>query len=359
MLVFGSNNNYQLQITNYQLQIYMKIIFFGTPEFAVPTLSSLLTHPEFEVVAVVTQPDKRRGRGNQLMPSPVKMAALNHSLPVLQPSRIKKDTETIAQLRAAEADVFVVVAYGQILSQEILDIPNIACVNVHGSILPKYRGAAPIQRCLYEGEKETGITTMLMDAGMDTGAMLLKDFAGITLLDNADSLGDRLSEIGADLLVETLVKFRDGKIEAIPQNEAEATYAPMIKGVDFVLDWSKSAIALHNQVRGFHPDCTTTFRGNSLKVMATAPVGPEYWLQLPPELRVLEREWPVLSQLSGENGAVVKLVKGLGAIVQTGNGLLLLREVQLAGKKVQSGVDFANGTRLAAGEIFGGVEVKG
>ncbi|WP_377476671.1 MAG: methionyl-tRNA formyltransferase [Microcoleus anatoxicus] len=337
----------------------MKIIFFGTPEFAVPTLSSLLTHPEFEVVAVVTQPDKRRGRGNQLMPSPVKMAALNHSLPVLQPSRIKKDTETIAQLRAAEADVFVVVAYGQILSQEILDIPNIACVNVHGSILPKYRGAAPIQRCLYEGEKETGITTMLMDAGMDTGAMLLKDFAGITLLDNADSLGDRLSEIGADLLVETLVKFRDGKIEAIPQNEAEATYAPMIKGVDFVLDWSKSAIALHNQVRGFHPDCTTTFRGNSLKVMATAPVGPEYWLQLPPELRVLEREWPVLSQLSGENGAVVKLVKGLGAIVQTGNGLLLLREVQLAGKKVQSGVDFANGTRLAAGEIFGGVEVKG
>ncbi|MEP6519368.1 methionyl-tRNA formyltransferase [Microcoleus vaginatus] len=331
----------------------MKIVFFGTPDFAVPTLSSLLSHPEFEVVGVVTQPDKRRGRGNQLMPSPVKDVALNHSLPVWQPRRIKKDAETLAKLREAEADVFVVVAYGQILSQEILDIPSLACVNVHGSILPKYRGAAPIQRCLFDGEKTTGITTMLMDAGMDTGGMLLKAFAGISLLDNADSLADRLAEIGADLLVETLVKLRDDEIEAVVQNDAEATYAPMIKSADYVLDWSKSAIALHNQVRGFFPDCTTTFRDNSLKVIATVPVGPEYWLQVPADLRVLEREWPVLAQLSGANGEVVKVVKGLGAIVQTGDGLLLLREVQLAGKKVQSGVDFANGTRLAVGEIFG------
>ena len=331
----------------------MKIVFFGTPDFAVPTLSSLLSHPEFEVVGVVTQPDKRRGRGNILMPPPVKDVALNHSLPVWQPPRIKKDAETLAKLREAEADVFVVVAYGQILSQEILDIPSLACVNVHGSILPKYRGAAPIQRCLFDGEKTIGITTMLMDAGMDTGAMLLKAFAGISLLDNADSLADRLAEMGADLLVETLVKLRDDQVKAVAQDDAEATYAPMIKSADYVLDWSKSAIALHNQVRGFFPDCTTTFRGNSLKVMATVPVGPEYWLQLPPELRVLEREWPVLTALPGAKGEVVKVVKGLGAIVQTGDGLLLLREVQLAGKKVQSGVDFANGTRLATGEIFG------
>lgn len=336
----------------------MKIVFFGTPDFAVPTLSSLLSHPEFEVVGVVTQPDKRRGRGNKLRPSPIKDVALNHSLPVFQPRRIKKDAETIAMLRETEADVFVVVAYGQILSQEILDIPSLACVNVHGSILPKYRGAAPIQRCLFDGEKETGITTMLMDAGMDTGAMLLKSFAGISLLDNADSLGDRLADVGADLLTETLVMLRDGKVDAVVQDDAEATYAPMIKTADFVLDWSQSSIALHNQVRGFFPDCTTTFRGNSLKVSATVPVAPEYWLQMPPELRVLERDWDVLSQLSGENGAVVKVVKGLGAIVQTGDGLLLLREVQLAGKKVQSGVDFANGTRLVVGEVFGKVEVK-
>jgi methionyl-tRNA formyltransferase len=314
----------------------------------------LLSHPEFEVVGVVTQPDKRRGRGNKLMPPPVKDVALNHSLPVWQPPRIKKDAETLAKLREAQADVFVVVAYGQILSQEILDIPSLGCVNVHGSILPKYRGAAPIQRCLFDGEKTTGITTMLMDAGMDTGPMLLKAFAGISLLDNADSLGDRLAEIGADLLVETLVKLRDDKVKPVVQDDAEATYAPMIKSADYLLDWSKSARSLHNQVRGFFPDCTTTFRGNSLKVMATVPVAPEYWLQLPPELRVLEREWPVLAQLSGANGEVVKVVKGLGAIVQTGDGLLLLREVQLPGKKVQSGVDFANGTRLAAGEVFGG-----
>lgn len=336
----------------------MKIVFFGTPDFAVPTLSSLLSHPEFEVVGVVTQPDKRRGRGNKLMPSPIKDVALNHSLPVFQPRRIKKDAETIAMLREAEADVFVVVAYGQILSQEILDIPSLACVNVHGSILPKYRGAAPIQRCLFDGEKETGITTMLMDAGMDTGAIFLKSFAGISLLDNADSLGDRLADVGADLLVETLIKLRDGKVDAVVQDDAEATYAPMIKAADFVLDWSQSAIALHNQVRGFFPDCTTTFRGNSLKVIATVPLGPEYWLQMPPELRILEREWPLLDQLSGANGEVVRVVKGLGAIVQTGDGLLLLREVQLAGKKVQSGVDFANGTRLMAGEVFGMVEVN-
>ncbi|MEG5037318.1 methionyl-tRNA formyltransferase [Microcoleus sp. AT3-D2] len=335
----------------------MKIVFFGTPDFAVPTLSSLLSHPEFEVVGVVTQPDKRRGRGNQLMFSPVKDVALNHSLPVWQPRRIKKDAETLAKLREAEADVFVVVAYGQILSQEILDIPSLGCVNVHGSILPKYRGAAPIQRCLFDGEKTTGITTMLMDAGMDTGAMLLKAFAGISLLDNADSLADRLAEVGADLLVETLVKLRDDQIEAVVQDDAEATYAPMIKSADYVLDWSKSAIDLHNQVRGFFPDCTTTFRGNSLKVIATVPVGPEYWLQMPADLRVLEREWPVLAQLSGANGEVVKVVKGLGAIVQTGDGLLLLREVQLAGKKVQSGVDFANGTRLVVGEFFGNAGV--
>ena len=335
----------------------MKIVFFGTPDFAVPTLSSLLSHPEFEVVGVVTQPDKRRGRGNKLMPPPVKEVALNHSLPVWQPPRIKKDAETLAKLREAEADVFVVVAYGQILSQEILDIPSLACVNVHGSLLPKYRGAAPIQRCLFDGEKTTGITTMLMDAGMDTGAMLLKAFAGISLLDNADSLADRLAEIGADLLVETLVKLRDDQVKAVVQDDAEATYAPMIKSADYVLDWSKSARSLHNQVRGFFPDCTTTFRDNSLKVMATVPLGPEYWLQLPPELRVLEREWPVLAELSGANGEVVKVVKGLGAIVQTGDGLLLLREVQLPGKKVQSGVDFANGTRLAVGEVFGNTGV--
>ncbi|HLO48566.1 MAG TPA: methionyl-tRNA formyltransferase [Kamptonema sp.] len=332
----------------------MKIVFFGTPQFAVNSLENLLNHPDFEVVAVVTQPDKRRGRGNQLIPSPVKTTAVAHNLPVWQPQRIKKDDETLSLLKQTEADVFVVVAYGQILSQEILDMPQLGCVNVHGSILPQYRGAAPIQWCLYHGEKETGITTMLMDAGMDTGAMLLKAFAGITLLDNAVTVGERLSELGADLLVETLLKLGRGEVSAIPQDASEASYAPLIKNPDYAIDWSKSAIALHNQIRGFFPDCVTNFRGNSAKISATAPLGPEYWLKLPPDLRRLEQDWSTLSELSGKPGEVVKVIKNLGPIVQTGEGLLLLREVQLAGKKVQSGWDFANGTRLAAGEIFGG-----
>ncbi|NES83985.1 MAG: methionyl-tRNA formyltransferase, partial [Moorea sp. SIO2B7] len=159
----------------------MRVVFFGTPQFALPCLEGLLNHPEFEVVGVVTQPDKRRGRGNQLIPSPVKSIALAHKLPVWQPQRLKKHRETLTQLRQVKADAFVVVAYGQILSQEILDMPTAGCINVHGSILPKYRGAAPIQWCLYNGEAQTGITTMLMDAGMDTGAMLLKAYTPIRL----------------------------------------------------------------------------------------------------------------------------------------------------------------------------------
>ncbi|MBV8884887.1 MAG: methionyl-tRNA formyltransferase, partial [Chroococcidiopsidaceae cyanobacterium CP_BM_RX_35] len=145
----------------------MRVIFFGTPQFAVPTLERLLAHPAFEVLAVVTQSDKRRGRGNQLTPSPVKTVAIAHNLPVWQPQRVKKDTETLTKLQETQADVFDVIAYGQILSQAILDMPQLACINVHGSILPKYRGAAPIQWCLYHGDISTGITTMLMDAGMD------------------------------------------------------------------------------------------------------------------------------------------------------------------------------------------------
>ncbi|MBD1878208.1 methionyl-tRNA formyltransferase [Coleofasciculus sp. FACHB-T130] len=326
----------------------MKVIFFGTPQFAVPTLERLFANPEFEVLGVVTQPDKRRGRGNQMMPSPVKSVALTHQLPVWQPQRIKKDEETLAQLKQTNADVFVVVAYGQILSQQILDMPKLGCINVHGSILPKHRGAAPIQWCLYHGETETGIATMLMDAGMDTGAVLLKAYTPIGLLDNAQDLAQKLSEIGADLLVETLLKLERQEIEPIPQDESQATYAPLIKKPDYCLDWSKSAIALHNQVRGFFPDCVATFRGNPLKISATAPLGEAYW-QIAPELKVLS-DWSSLSSGSSHPGEVVSIVKGFGPIVQTGDGLLLLREIQMAGKRPQSGWDFANGTRLTVGE---------
>ncbi len=330
----------------------MKVVFFGTPQFAVPTLEKLLNHPEFEVLAVVTQPDKRRERGNQLTPSPIKTIATSVKLPVWQPQRVKKDTETLTQLKETGADVFVVVAYGQILSQEILDIPKLGCVNVHGSILPKYRGAAPIQWCLYNGETQTGITTMLMDAGMDTGPMLMVATTLIELLDNTQDLAHKLASIGADLLVETLLKLQRQEIEPIPQDNSEATYAPLIKKEDYGLNWSKSALALHNQIRGFYPNCTATWRNQPLKITASVPVGSAYVKELPPELRELVDYLPDLSKESGSPGAVVSIAKGMGAIIQTGEGLLLLRLVQLAGKRPQSGWDFVNGTRLAVGEVL-------
>ena len=331
----------------------MKIVFFGTPQFAVPTLEKLLNHSEFEVLAVVTQPDKRRERGNKLTPTPVKAIATAHNLPVWQPERVKKDTETLTQLKQLGADVFVVVAYGQILSSKILNMPKLACINVHGSILPKYRGAAPIQWCLYNGESETGITTMLMDVGMDTGAMLQIATTPIGLLDSAQDLADRLAAIGGDLLVETLLKLERQEIQPIPQDNLAATYAPLIQKQDYALDWSKSAIQLHNQIRGFYPNCTATFRNNLLKITASAPLGSVGDRNLPPELQELVHKLPDLSNLSDKPGVVVSITKGIGAIVQTGEGLLLLREVQLAGKRPQSGWDFVNGTRLTVGEVFG------
>ena len=331
----------------------MKVVFFGTPHFAVPTLEKLLNQPDVEVLAVVTQPDKRRERGNKLISSPVKTVAINHNLPVWQPPRIKKDTETLTQLRETDADVFVVVAYGQILSSEILDMPRLGCINVHGSILPQYRGAAPIQWCLYNGEKATGITTMLMDVGMDTGAMLLNATTPITLLDNTQDLAQRLSVIGGDLLVETLFKWESREIAPVPQDDAQATYAPLIQKQNYTLDWSKSAIQLHNQIRGFYPNCTATFRDQGIKIIASVPLGDAYGYEPTPELTAIYQKLPDLSTISGSIGEVVSIAKGIGAIIQTGAGLLLLREVQLAGKRPQSGWDFVNGNRLIVGEVFG------
>ncbi|WP_071187811.1 methionyl-tRNA formyltransferase [Trichormus sp. NMC-1] len=331
----------------------MKVVFFGTPQFAVPTLQKLLDHPEFQVLAVVSQPDKRRERGNQLTPSPVKALATTYNLPVWQPEKVKKDVETLSLLQQLEADVFIVVAYGQILSKKILKMPKLGCINVHGSILPQYRGAAPIQWCLYHGEKETGITTMLMDTGMDTGDMLLKATIPIKLLDNAQILADQLEVIGADLLVETLLKLELQEIEPIPQDNSAATYASLIQKQDYNLDWSKTAIQLHNQIRGFYPHCITTFRNQALKITATVPLDSAYIQELPPELQDKIHKIPNLSTISGVPGQVVNIVKGIGAIVQTGEGLLLLREVQLTGKRPQSGWDFVNGTRLTVGEMIG------
>lgn len=331
----------------------MRLVFFGTPQFAVPSLQRLLSEPDFEVVAVVTQPDKRRGRGKQMQPSPVKQVALGANCPVLTPKRLKKDAATLATLADSQADAFVVVAYGQILSQQILDMPRLGCINGHGSLLPAYRGAAPIQWCLVNGETETGMTTMAMDAGLDTGAMLLKSHWPIGLLDNFFEVGAALADQCADLLVETLRGLGAGRLTPTPQNEAQATYAPLIQKDDYGLDWGKSAIALHNQIRGFYPNCVTSLRGQPLKVMATVPLGDPYWPQLPSAWQDLAKAVATLPLTTAAPGTLVGLLKGYGPVVQTGDGRLLLHQVKPSGKQVQGGTDFVNGSRLQVGEVLG------
>ena len=330
----------------------MKIVFFGTPQFAVPTLQKLLEHPDTDVVAVVTQPDKRRGRGNKIYPSAVKQVALKHDLPIWQPARIKKDRATIDNLKNTDADAFVVVAYGQILSSEILDLPELGCINVHGSLLPQYRGAAPIQWSIVNGDRESGITTMLMDVGMDTGDMLLKAETEIKLLDNALDLAVTLSNQGADLLIETLLKLKQKAITPTPQDHSQATYARLIEKSDFTIDWSKSAIAIHNQVRGFFPNCFATLEGKKLKITATVPITENTINELSEEYSNLKQQFSEFTSLKGKPGEIVKNIKNQGALLQTGSGLLLLKQVQLAGKRSQSGWDFVNGMRLKEGTVI-------
>jgi len=308
----------------------MRIVFFGTPDFAVPTLEKLLSEPDFEVVGVVSQPDTRRGRGNQVSPPPVKATAIarNPNLKIWQPDRLKKDKAVLSEIESLEADVFVVVAYGQILSQKILNMPKHGCINVHGSLLPKYRGAAPIQWVIANGESITGITTMQMDAGIDTGAMLLKAKLEILPEDNTDTLSIKLANLGADLLIDTLRRLET--IIPEPQDEALSCYSPMIGREDWQLDWNLEAITLHNRIRAFYPNCYTDFREQRLKITKTEVICEDENLNLV--------------------GTVAEIRKGKGFVVQTGKGLLLVKEVQPAGKKLQSGWDFVNGMRIEIGE---------
>lgn len=330
----------------------LRVIYFGTPQFAVPTLERLLAHPDFEVAGVVTQPDKRRGRGRGVTPSPVKQVAQGAEIPIWQPQRIKADEPTLAQLEAVGADAFVVVAYGQLLSARILAMPRLGCINGHGSLLPAYRGAAPIQWCLVRGDTTTGMTTMQMDIGMDTGPMLQTTTLPIGLLDHSQHLAVALAQQCADLLPCTLLALDQGQITPIPQNEAQATYAPLIQKADYTLDWHQSALDLHNQVRGFYPNAVTAYQEQPLKVLATAPLVTDCWSQLPADLANLRSSVEVLPSTEPP-GTVIALLKGHGPVITTGAGPLLLRQVKPRGKQAQSGWDFANGSRLQVGESLG------
>ncbi|MGY2794695.1 methionyl-tRNA formyltransferase [Thermostichus sp. MS-CIW-36] len=316
----------------------MRVVFFGTPEFALPSLRILLQpQSPFEVVGLVCQPDRPQGRGQKVLPPATKVLAQAHGIPVWQPVRLRRDPQVLAALEALAADVFVVVAYGQILPLTVLQMPKLGCVNVHGSLLPAYRGAAPIQWAIANGETETGVTTMLMDEGMDTGAILLQAKLPIGPEQTSLELAPQLAQLGAELLVETLLKLEKGELTPIPQDGSRATYAPLLKKQDFHLDWQRPAQALHNQIRAFSPDCFTSLRGQRIKIVRSAS----------PQLHSPPPEIP-----QGSPGEVVGLARGEGIYVATGEGSLLIRRAQLPGRKEQSAWDLVNGGQLKVGMRF-------
>lgn len=243
-----------------------KIIFMGTPEFAVPTLAKL--YETEDIICAVTQPDRPRGRGQKLLPSPVKVFAEEHNIPILQPVKIKLP-ESVAELKKYPADLIVVVAFGQILSQEILDMPKFGCINVHASLLPKYRGAAPIEWSIINGEKITGITTMQMNAGLDTGDMLLKTEVEISKDMILPELQEKLMTAGAELLIQTLDKLHKNELQPIKQDDSLSSYAPMLKKDTGLIDWNKSAQEIHNLVRGLYGGAYAYMNGQKIKIWRT------------------------------------------------------------------------------------------
>ena len=244
----------------------LKTIFMGTPEFAVPSLEAL--KDKVDLITVVTQPDRPKGRGHKLMPSPVKIWALDNAIPILQPEKIKTD-EFTSKLEELQPDLIIVVAFGQILSKRILDLPKFGCINVHASLLPRYRGAAPIEWSLINGETKTGVTTMMMDVGLDTGDMLIKREVDITEDMILPELREKLMQLGAEALIETIDRLVDGTLERHKQDDSLSNYAPMLKKETGLIDWSKSAQDIHNLVRGLYGGAYTVIDGQKYKIWRT------------------------------------------------------------------------------------------
>lgn len=298
----------------------LKIIFMGTPEFAVPSLKALLDRTE--IICVVTQPDKPKGRGHKLQPPPVKIFAEENNLRVIQPPKVKAP-EVVAQLAELKPDLIVVVAFGQILSQKILDIPRFGCINVHASLLPKYRGAAPIEWSIIRGETVTGITTMQMDAGLDTGDMLLSSEVEISDEMILPELRERLMTTGADLLLKTLYLLQRGELQPVKQDDSLSTYAPLLKKDTGLIDWKKSAREIHNLVRGLYGNSFTFADGQKFKIFRT---------------RLVEEK---LSLAAGE----IKIV-GKKFFVGTGDGVLEILELQAPNSKKLNAADFLRGHKV-------------
>jgi methionyl-tRNA formyltransferase len=312
-----------------------RVIFMGTPEFACPTLQRLIDRGE-HVVAVVTQPDRPKGRGQKLTPPPVKELALKYRIPVYQPTKVR-DPDVVETLRGLLPDLIVVVAFGQILPKALLEIPPQGCINVHASLLPQYRGAAPLNWCLINGESETGVTTMLMDVGLDTGPMLLKRSTPLDENEDIVSLHDRMSLMGAELLSETLAGLASGSIVPQVQDGAQSCYAPMLKKEDGLVNWSRDAKSIHNQVRGLvaWPGAYTFLAGQVLKIYRSR-----------------------IGTGSGQPGLVLMAdKKGLEVACLTGS--LIIEEMQLAGKKRLDAASFLSGFAIPAGTLLGGAQDEG
>ena len=310
----------------------MKIVFMGTPDFAVGALEALIAAGH-EITAVVTQPDKAKGRSGQLIFPPVKECALRHNIPVFQPAKIKTP-EAIAELKTYPAEIYVVAAFGQILSQEILDMPHYGCLNIHASLLPGYRGASPIQNVILNGEEKTGITIQQMNIGIDTGDMLYQKEIDIERTDTFETLHDKLTVLGGEAIVEALSLLEEGSLEPVPQDEELSSYAPLITKGMGKIDFSRSAYEIELKVRGLNPwpSAFTTYHGKQLKI----------WEAVAEE------------QVSKETacGKILEVNKDC-VVIGTGKGILKVYSLQLEGKKRMSAHDFLLGVRMQVGETLG------
>ena len=308
----------------------MRVVFMGTPDFAVPTLQTLLEH--HEVLAVVTQPDKRKGRGKAMQFTPVKEKALEYNIPVYQPVKVRNDEEFLATMKELNPDIIVVTAFGQILPESILNLPKYGCINVHASLLPKYRGAGPIQWAVINGEKESGVTIMYMEKGLDTGDMLEKVVVPLDPKETGESLHDKLSVAGNDILLKAMKAIEDGTAVREKQDDSMSTYAPMFDKAMGEIDWTKDAKELERLIRGLYPwpSAYTHFGTKVMKVFSAD---------------VVERQTKEVA------GTVVEVTKD-SIVVQAGNNCLALKEVQLEGKKRMEVKAFLLGYAIKVGEQF-------
>lgn len=313
----------------------MNIIFMGTPDFAVGALEAILKAGH-NVKLVVTQPDKAQGRSKELKPPAVKVCAMEHNLPVFQPERIKKE-EAVAVLKQYDADIYVVAAFGQILSKEILNLPKFGCVNIHASLLPKYRGAAPIQWSIIDGEEKTGITIQQMNEGVDTGDILLQKEYTLAADETGESLFDRLCDLGAEAIVEALKKIEEGSIVPVKQNEADATHARMLTKAMGEIDFTKEAVVIERLIRGLNswPSAYTFYKGKTMKIWGAKVV--------PGTLKNVEES---------DFGTIITKDKESFTIL-CGQDALQITEIQLEGKRRMSVKDFMLGCQIELGEKLG------